>query len=142
MPPPRALSFTSAERMVNGIHGHASNDGPPTEPSISAGLAQGNILVFDIAHLTDGSITILEDQPNLPRRKLNMGISSLFRHQLSIGSRAAYDLTPFSSFQLDVMNQRSSRNISQRKSIARLNIGCRACHHLIGHFELRRCKDI
>ena len=109
--------------------------GPPSQPSISSGFSQRNIFMFKVAHLTDGGITILEDQPNLARRKLDMGIFPFLRHQLTIGSCAPDDLATLSDFQFDVMNQRASGNISEGKGIARFDIGCRACDHLISNLS-------
>lgn len=49
-----ASAFTTAERMVDRVHGHAANLGTTTEPAITASLAQGDVLVLDVADLAGG----------------------------------------------------------------------------------------
>ena len=98
--------------------------------------------MLEIAHLTDGGITILEDQPDFTGRKLDMGIFPFFRHQLTISSCAPDDLATLSHFQLDIMNQRASGNIAQGKGIAGFDIGRRASDHLIPRSKLGGGKDI
>ena len=98
--------------------------------------------MLKVAHLTDGGITILEDQPNLTRRELDMGIFPLLRHQLAIGTCAPHDLTTLSYLQFDIVNQRPCWDVSERKGIARFDVSSRARDHFISHFKLIRSKDI
>ena len=46
-------AFTTAVRMVNRVHGHATNRGPLAVPARAASLAVGHILVIEIAQLAD-----------------------------------------------------------------------------------------
>jgi hypothetical protein len=98
--------------------------------------------MFEVAHLANGGITLLKDQPDFTRGELDMGILSFLRHQLAGASGAPNDLTPFSDFQLDIMNQCAGRNISEGQGIAGSNIRRWACDHLLPNPQLRRGKDI
>ena len=69
--------------------------------------------MFEVAYLANGGITLLKDQPDFTRGELDMGILSFLRHQLAGASGAPNDLTPFSDFQLDIVNQCAGWNISE-----------------------------
>ena len=104
-PPPRGWSM--------GFIATPRTTGLQPEPAISSRLSQGDIFMFEIAHLADGGIAILKDQPDFAGGEFDMGIFSFFRHQLAIGSCAPNNLPPLSHLQFDIMNQGSSRNISE-----------------------------
>ena len=98
--------------------------------------------MLKVAHLTDGGITILEDQSNFTRREFNMGIFSLLRHQLTIGACAAHNLATLSHLQFDIVNQGPRWNVPEWKGIPRFDVSGRARDHCISHFQLIRSKDI
>ena len=47
-------SFTTAQRMVDGVHGDAADLGTAVQPAIAAGLAKADVFVLHVADLTDG----------------------------------------------------------------------------------------
>ena len=98
--------------------------------------------MFEVAHLANGGVTILKDQPDFARGEFDMGIFSFLRHQLAGGSCAPNDLTTLSHFHLDIVNQCARRDISKGQGIARFNIRCWACDHLPPNLQLRRGEDI
>ena len=98
--------------------------------------------MFEVAHLANGGVTILKNQPDFTRGKFDMGIFSFLRHQLAGGSCAPNDLATLSHFQLNIVNQRACRDISEGQGIARFNIRYRACDHLLPDLKLRRGEDI
>ena len=68
--------------------------------------------MLKVADLTDGGITILEDQSNLTGGKFDMGLFPFLCHQLTRASGAADDLATLSYLQLDIMNQNACRNVA------------------------------
>ena len=50
--------------MVNGVHGYAANLGTLAKPARTTGLADGDILMIDIADLADSGHTILKNHAN------------------------------------------------------------------------------
>ena len=48
-----ASALAAAKRMIDRVHGHATNLRPLAKPSVAARLADGNVLVLDIADLSD-----------------------------------------------------------------------------------------
>jgi hypothetical protein len=98
--------------------------------------------MFEVAHLANGGITILKDQPDFTRGEFDMGVFSFLRHQLARGPCAPNDLAALSHFQLDIVNQRTCRDISEGQGIARFNIRRLAGDHLLSNPQLRRGEDI
>jgi len=98
--------------------------------------------MLDMAHLTNGGITILENQPDLSGRKFDMGVLPLLRHQLTRSPRTTDDLSAFSYLQFDVVDEGPRWNIAKREGIARLDVGCGACDHFIPYLDLGRGQNI
>ena len=80
--------------------------------------------MLEVAHLADGGITILENQPNFTRGKLDMGIFTFLGDQLSIGARSTGKLATLAQFQFDIMNQRARRDITKGKGVAGFDVSC------------------
>src|SRR5574342_10354 len=53
-----SLALAAAVRMVHRIHGHAAVVRALAQPARASSLADGNILVVEIAHLPDGGVAI------------------------------------------------------------------------------------
>jgi hypothetical protein len=142
MPPSGTLSLATPQGMIDGIHGHTPNHRPPSQPTVSSSFPDRDALVLQGTHLTNGGITILQNQANLTRRQFDMSIFSFLSNQLPIGSCGPGQLTPLPYLKLNIMDQRSCRNIPQWKGIARLDIGRWACDHAIAHVNFRGSQDI
>jgi hypothetical protein len=128
--------------MVDRVHGYAANGRPPTQPSASSRLSERDAFMFNIAHLADCGIAILEDQSDFTRGKFNMCIFPFLRHQLAIGSSAPDDLSTFPHLQLDIMDERPRRDISEWKGITRFDICRGARDHPVSDAQPEGCQDI
>jgi hypothetical protein len=53
MPAAFRSAFTATKRMVNGVHGRTTDSRSDAEPPGLACLADGDVLVIDIADLAD-----------------------------------------------------------------------------------------
>src|SRR5713226_1671730 len=51
-----SLPLTSAQRVIDGIHRHAAVVGHLSEVTGAAGLADGDVLVLQVADLPDGRV--------------------------------------------------------------------------------------
>ena len=58
-----------------------------------------------------------------------MGIVAFLRHKLRCGAGAASHLSALTRTQLDIVNGRTERNISQRQRVADKDIGFRPCNY-------------
>src|SRR5512136_789913 len=128
--------------MIDGVHGHAANRRLPTHPPISSGFSQGDNFMLQIADLPHSGITILKNKPNFSGRKFHMGILPFIGYQLARSYCASDDLATPPQFKLDIVDQRTSGDIPERKGVAGFNVSPRTSDHLISHLQLVGCKNI
>ena len=89
--------------------------------------------MLQIADLPHSGIAILKNEPNFSGRKLHMGILSFLGHQLARSSCTSDDLATPPHFQLNIVDQRTSGDIPERKGVAGFDVSFRASDHLISH---------
>ena len=66
-----ALPLAATHRMVDRVHRHAANVGPPAQPTTPSRFAAGNVHVLHIADLPNRRIGVLMDSANLARGHAN-----------------------------------------------------------------------
>src|SRR5262245_3663674 len=93
MPAATGLAFATAQGVVDWIHRHAAHVRPLAEPAAAARLAVCDVLVIDVANLTDRRDTLDVDLANLARRHLDRGIVAFARHELHPRAGAARNLS-------------------------------------------------
>src|SRR6056297_2606047 len=135
-------SLTTTERMVDGVHRNTANFGSVTFPTISAGLAVGNILMLQVPDLTDSGHVGCQNLANLAGRQPQQGIFALFGHQLGIGPGCTGHLPTSSRIEFDIMNDRSHGNLGQRKRVARFDVCLDASQNTVTDFESHRRQNI
>src|SRR5438128_12397525 len=67
--PAGGLAFAATVRMIHWIHRHAAHRRALAQPARTASLANRNVFVLDIAHLSDSCHAIHRDFANLARRQ-------------------------------------------------------------------------
>ena len=87
-----------------------------------AGFSDRDVLVIEIADLTDGRDAVDIHQSRLARRQLHVCVSAFFRHQLRGSSGASRHLRTLAGTQFDVVDGRAERDVLQRKRIADENV--------------------
>src|SRR5512142_973312 len=68
------LTFAAAVRVVHRVHGHAAVHRTASQPALAPRLADGNVLVVEVADLPDGSHAVDEHLAVLARRQLDQGV--------------------------------------------------------------------
>src|SRR5215204_1586659 len=76
------LAFTTAERVVHGVHRHAAHVRTLAQPTAAAGLADRDVLVIDVADLADRRHAFGIDLPDLARGQLDRRVLAFTRHEL------------------------------------------------------------
>src|SRR5262252_6133651 len=89
MPPARGLAFSATHRVVDRIHRDAAHRRVATPPAIASRLADRNVLVIEVADLTDHRAAVHVEAANLARRQTQLRVVAFLRHQLAIGSGRA-----------------------------------------------------
>src|SRR2546422_4809172 len=98
------LSLPAAVRVVHRVHGHPAVVGAPAEPARPARLADGDVLVVEVAHLADGGQALEVDLAHLSRGELDLGVIALLGHELGGSTGAAHHLPALALAQLDVVD--------------------------------------
>ena len=52
------LAFTTAVRMVAGVHNRTADSGPPAHMAFPTGFTDGNVLVVNVANLADSGFAL------------------------------------------------------------------------------------
>src|ERR1700690_1759305 len=88
------LALAAAVGVVDGVHGHAADDGPAAEPALAAGLAEGAVHLVAVADDADRRAAPGVDEPDLAGGHLELGVALLDGHKLDAGARGAAHLRP------------------------------------------------
>src|ERR1035437_6047053 len=113
----RGLALAAAHRVIDGVHGHAAVVRLPAEPAVAAGLADGDVLVLEVADLADRGVAVHAHAPELARGHAKKRVRALLRHELRPGSGRARHLPAAARFELDVVHDCAERNRLERKRI-------------------------
>ena len=79
--------------------------------------------MVEIADLPDSRAAVDVNLANFARRHSDCRVIAFFSHELSRRARTANELPALADFHFDVVNHCADRNIFERQSVARLNIG-------------------
>jgi hypothetical protein len=108
--------------MVYRVHRHTANMRPVTKPTVSSRFAKFFAFVLPVADLADTGTTGIVEFSHLTGRQPNEYVTALLGHQLRRHSGTPYQLGSFANLHLDIMDDRTERNIGQRQAVAGLDI--------------------
>src|SRR5437016_14564883 len=92
MPAARCLAFAAAERMIDRVHGNATDVRTLAEPAAASRFADRHVLVIEVAHLADRREAFHIDLPNLARWHLDRRVVGFLGDDLHGRPGAARDL--------------------------------------------------
>src|SRR5438046_4271063 len=148
---PLPLALAAAHGMVDWVHDRAAHCRPEATPTHAASLADRDVLVVEVAHLTDRGHAVETDEADLTGRQLQRRAVAFLGQELSLSTGASAELGTTSRLELDVVHERADRNVprseehtSELQSLT--NLVCRLLldpHHLHLHsFPTRRSSDL
>ena len=129
-------------RVVDGVHGDAADVGPDAVPARAPGLAVRDVLVLDVADLTDGRVADDGHAPNLARRHTHLSVVAFLRDELGKPARRAHQLSALARPEFDVVNLRAERDVADGQSVAGKDVGLGAAHHGLADFESGGRDDV
>src|SRR5258708_23731026 len=124
----RGLTFTTTVRVIDGVHRDTAVGGANTLPAITAGLADGDVLVVGVADLADGRHALDEDLAGLARWQLEQSVFAFLGDELDSGTGGAGPLRTLAGTELDVGHRRTGGDALPRKRISGQGVGVRAAH--------------
>jgi len=105
-------------RVIDRVHGHATNGGSDTSPTCSAGFTKLAKIVFSVTNFAEGCTTFHMNATNFTGAKAKLSIAALTSEKLGTAARGPGKLSPFSGKHLDAVNGRTHWNIANGQSVA------------------------
>src|SRR5437588_5080263 len=117
------FAFATAVGMVARVHGRTAHRGPEAHVPRATGLADADRGVLRVTDLAQGRHALDVHQPNFAGRQAHLRPHAFLGHQLRAHAGAADHLPTAAGLQLDVVDDRADRDVSQRERVARRQIG-------------------
>ncbi|CAN4042321.1 Glutathione import ATP-binding protein GsiA, partial [Dysosmobacter welbionis] len=135
-------ALAAAVGVVIGVHDGAAHGGTPAHVTLAAGLADVDVLVLDVANLTDGGVAVGAHDADLAGRQTDLGVAALLGHQLSGGAGGAHQLGAVAGMQLDVMDHGTNGDVGDGQGVAGQNVRLGAGHDLVAGLQAQGRQDI
>ena len=128
--------------MVVRVHRNTARLRAASEPAAAARLSDGDVLMLEVADLSDRRTAVNMHAADLAGRHAEKCVVAFLCHELRGRARTADKLRALADLELDGMDDRTKRNILQRKRVARLNVSLGTRLHDIADLEAVRCEDV
>src|SRR5215469_3849465 len=138
----RALALATAVRVVNRVHGDATDRRTLALPAVAARLAELDVAVLGIADLTDGRAALRAHPPDLAGRHAQGRVAALLGQQLDPGAGRPRDLRAATGAHLDRVDDRAGRDRPQRQRVAGLDVRAGAVLYPVALLEPLRREDV
>ena len=110
--------------------------------TIATGFTTDFEVVLRIAHNTDGSAAGLENHAHLAAGHLDDGVLVVARHQLGIGTSRTHHLGTLAGTELDIVNQRTERNLGKQKGVTHFGGDTGARHNSLTDLKTLGAEDV
>src|SRR5690606_22508530 len=107
------LALTTAVRVVDRVHHHATHRRADAQPALGAGLAVVAQVVLVIRQLAQRGAAVDVHLARLARLQADVGMDAFTRGVLRRAARAAGDLAALAGLQFDVVHHRTHRDVAQ-----------------------------
>src|SRR5690606_28461365 len=124
-------AFTAAVRVVDRVHGGATNGRANAAPTLGARLAQLLQVVLAVADLADGGAAVGRHLAHLAGAQAQGGVGTLAGDQLGAGASGTGQLGALAGLHLDAVHGRTNRHVAQRQAVADLDRRILAGDHLV-----------
>src|SRR5205085_11733362 len=111
------LALAAAVRVVDGVHRGAAHRRALALPAAAARLAAGDVLVVDVADLTDGRAARERHAPHLAGGQAQHRMRPVLRDELDARAGRAGHLRTLPRLQLDVVHERACRDVLERQRV-------------------------
>ena len=128
--------------MVVRVHRDTACLRTASEPAAAACLSDGDVLMLEVADLTDRRTAVDVHAANLTGRHAQECVVAFLRHELCRRARTADELCAFADLQLNGMNDRTERDVLQWECVARLDVRLGTRLHHIADLQAVRREDV
>ncbi len=140
--PTGALALATTERVVDGVHGHATHVRALALPAVTARLADLDQAGLAVADRADGAPAVDRDAAHLGRREPQGRVLAFLGHQLDRRARAPTELAARTGLQLDVVHGRTDRDVTQRQRVAGPDLRSLPALEHVADLEAQRSDDV
>ena len=138
----RRLAFSTAVRVVAGVHNRSANGRPYAHVALSARLAQVHVFVINVSYLTDGSHAVGGNVTHLTGGESYQYSCALTAHKLCHVSGGSYELCALAGVKLDVVNKCTNGDVDKGKSVSGLDVCLCACADCVAYFKAVGSQDV
>ena len=110
--------------------------------ALAAGLTDLNILMLQVAHLTDAGGAVGADDAHLAGGHTDLGVVALLGHQLGIGAGGADQLGAAAGMHLDVVDNGTHGDVGDGQAVAGLDVGCGGGEDLVPGLQAHGSDDV
>src|SRR3990170_7108861 len=142
MPAAGSLALSAPERVVDRVHRDAPHRWALAEPATPAGLAERGQLVLGVADDPDRPPAGRLDHPRLARGQPKRRVLALLGHQLNARACGTRHLRAAAGLQLDGVHHRSDRDVAERQSVTRPDVGALPRHQPVALLHTLRRQDV
>ena len=136
------LTFTTAVRMVAGVHYGTAYCGTDAHVTGTACFTDLNVDVVLVAYGTDGSHTFSGNVSEFAGGKTEESIFAFLSHELSSIAGSSCKLTAASGIKLYVVNERTGGDVGKGKRVADLDIGVRSGNDGVAYCKTCGSEDV
>ena len=110
--------------------------------ALPAGLTDLNVLVLQIAHLTDAGGAVGADDADLAGGHTDLGVLALLCHQLGIGAGGTNQLSALAGVHLHIVDHGTHRDVGDGQAVAGLDICSGGGDHLVTGGQTHGSDDV
>src|ERR1700744_4138089 len=137
-----ALALAPAMRVVDRVHGPATNRRALALPPVAACLAELDVAVLGVANLANGRAAPNGHPADFTGRHAERRVRALLGKQLDAGAGGPRDLRAATGAHLDRVDDGAGRDRPQRQRVTWLDVSARAVLHLVTLLQPLRAEDV
>ena len=135
-------AFTTTHRVIHGVHDNAAVARTTAEVTAATGFTADFQVVLRVADDTHGGTAGLEYHTHLAAGHLDDGVLVVAGHQLSVGTGGTDHLGTLTRTELNVVNQRTERNLGEQQRVADLGSHAGTRHHGLANLQALGAEDV
>src|SRR5690606_12355811 len=137
-----STAFTTTVRVIDRVHGHATDGRADTTPAHCAGLADLSQAVFFVADFTNGGTAVDMHTADFTRAQANLSVSAFTGQQHSGSAGGTGQLRTLAGQQLDAVNGCTNRDVADGQRVAGTDGSILTGHQRCANFQATRSDNV
>src|SRR5690606_4777892 len=135
-------AFAATVRVIDRVHGHATNRRTHTAPTHCTGLADLAQAVFFVTDFTDGGTALDVDATDFARTQTHLSVSAFASQQHRRRASRTRHLGALAGDHFDAVDRGTHRDVADRQRVAGADRGFDARDQRGAHFQAPRSDDV